>query len=259
MTDLRLIAHAALQLNTPPYLRHYRRGRQKTWNGVAFRGSELPGPGFNSASCLTPTPPLAEILPVAREFFADADKGWGILVEGDAGHPVEAELRAAGWKVDEDEPAFVMPDITDGLQPDTPPPTGLAIRPVQTEADRAAFERVCTAAFNAPPDLGAIIMPSLAYATDPQMYWLLAEWGGEPVGGGGHCVVGPTAVVSCLATLESHRGRGIGAAVTRAVLADGAAKGCTNAALRSGPKSIPLYERLGFRYVCQHRTYAAPA
>jgi hypothetical protein len=51
----------------------------------------------------------------------------------------------------------------------------------------------------------------------------------------------------------------VAAAVTRAVLADGAAKGCTNAALRSGPKSIPLYERLGFRYVCQHRTYAAPA
>lgn len=169
----------------PPNLRHSKRGRQKTWNGVALRGSELPGPGFNSASCLTPTPPLAELLPVAREFFADADKGWGVLVEGDAGHPVEAELIAAGWKVDEDEPAFVMPDIRDGLQPDKPPPAGLVVRPVRTEADRATFERVCAAAFNAPPELGSIIMPSLAYATDPEMCWLIGERNGEPVACGG--------------------------------------------------------------------------
>lgn len=54
------------------------------------------------------------------------------------------------------------------------------------------------------------------------------------------------------------RGRGFGAVVIRAALTHAAANGCTSASLRSGPKSVPLYERLGFRYVCPHRTYAAP-
>ena len=102
-------------------------------------------------------------------------------------------------------------------------------------------------------------MPSLAFALDPDMHWVIGEWAGEPVAAGGYYRSGRTAVVGGLATLEAHRGRGIGAAVTRALLADAAAKGCTSACLRSGPKSVPLYERLGFRYVCQHRTYAAPA
>src|SRR5581483_1089084 len=64
---------------------------------------------------------LDELLPVARDFFADCDKGWGVLVEGDAGHPMEAELRERGWKVDEDEPAFVMPDITAAINPPARP------------------------------------------------------------------------------------------------------------------------------------------
>ena len=40
--------------------------------------SELPGPGFNFAACLGPCPPLEELLPVARNFFADCEKGWGV-------------------------------------------------------------------------------------------------------------------------------------------------------------------------------------
>ena len=254
-SDLRRIAHAALSLTEAPFLKHYRRGRFRTWNGVAMTGSELPGPGFNFAACLTDTPTLDEFLPIAREFFADADQGWGVLVEGDAGHPVEAALRMRGWQVAEDEPAFVMPEIVAG----SPALSGLVVRPILTEEDWRTFQRVASAAFGSPPELADLFMPSLAFFRDPDMHWVVGEWEGEPVTVGGYHRTGPTAVVGGLATLEDHRGKGIGAAVTRVLLADAAAKGCTSACLRSGPKSVPLYERLGFRYVCQHRTYAAPA
>lgn len=251
------VAHAALSLTESAFLKHYRRGKFAARDGVAYTGSELPGPGFNFAACLRPCPPLADVLPVAREFFADADQGWGVLVEGDAGHPMEAEVRAAGWAVAEDEPAFVLPDIAAGLSP-AARPDGLVIRPVVTEADRQAFGRVCTAAFETPPELADLIMPSLAFALDPAMHWLLGEFDGEPVAAGGYHRVGGVAVIGGLATLGEHRGRGVGAAVTRHCLTHAAGRGCTAAALRSGPKSVPLYERLGFRYACQHRTYTAP-
>ena len=277
--DLRPIAHAALSLTEPPYLKHYHRGRFRTWNGVAFTGCALPGPGFNFAAVLhSPAPTLDELLPVARDFFTEADKGWGILVEGDAGHPMEAELKNRGWAVDEDEPAFVMPDILraggvsppsseqqlGGLTPParrTAPPARqeLTIRLATTPEDVAAYHRVTTAAFGAPPEFAELFAPGPGFATDPDIGLFVGAVAGEDVAVVGFSKSGPTAVVWGTATLEPHRGRGHGAELVRAALAEAVRRGCTSAALRSGPKSVPLYERLGFWYVCQHRTYRHPA
>lgn len=256
--DLRRIAHDSLSLTEAPYLKHYRRGRFRSWNGVGLTASALPGPGFNFAAVLDrPAPTLDELLPVARDFFADCDKGWGVLVEGDAGHPMEDELRARGWTIDEDEPAFVMPDITAGMNPAARPE--LAIRRVLTAADEDRYNRVMAAAFGVAPDLATQFVAAVPYVGDPDVALFLGTCDGREVAGGGYSRSGSTAVVWGIATLEEYRGRGFGAAVIGAALTHAAANGCTNASLRSGPKSVPLYERVGFRFVCRHRTYAAPA
>lgn len=255
--DLRPIAHTALSLTESPFLKHYKLGRFRVWNGVAMTGSELPGPGFNFAACLGPTPPLHEILPVAREFFRGADQGWGILVEGDAGHPVETELKDREWAIAEDEPAFVLPSIPNQTE-FVAKSRDWEIRPVRTDVDRKVFQQVAASAFETTAEFAELIMPNLEFALDPAMYWVIGSEGGRPVTVGGYYVTGPTAVVCCLGTLPDHRGHGYGAALTRHLFADAAGRGCRNAALRSSPKSVPLYERLGFRYVCRHRTYAAP-
>ena len=254
--DLRPVAHAALCLTEPPYLKHYQRSRFQLWNGVAFHASELPGPGFNFAAVLhNDAPTLDELLPVARAFFADAAEGWGVLVEGDAGHPLEAELTARGWTVAEDEPAYVMERIAVDAG-NSPPP--LAIRHARGEVDRQSTIAVTGAAFGAPPGFGDLFTPASLFE-DPAVGFFLGSVDGEDVASVMLAVVGPTAVIAGTATLDAHRGKGYGAALCRAALADAAARGCTSAALRSGPLSRPIYERLGFRYVCQHRTYAAPA
>jgi ribosomal protein S18 acetylase RimI-like enzyme len=261
--DLRPIAHAALSLSESPFLKHYRHGKFRVRDGVAMTGSELPGPGFNFAACLGPTPPLDAVLPAAREFFAHADQGWGVLVEGDAGHPIEAELKDRGWAVAEDEPAFVLPALPsplggEGLGVRDGPTAGLVIRRILSEPDRRGFQRIAMTAFGTTAEFAELIMPNLGFVTDPAMYWVIGEAAGEPAAVGGFYVTGPTAVICCLATLPEYRGKGYGAALTRRLFVEAAARGCRHAALRSGPKSVPLYERLGFRYVCQHRTYAAP-
>jgi len=254
--DLRRIAHDSLSLIEPPYLKHYR-GKFRLWNGVALTASTLPGPGFNFAACLGDVPPLDAILPVAAEFYADIAPSWGILVEGGAGHPIEAELLARGWVVAEDEPAYVMPDITVGATGGYSP-DGLTIRPVATEADRLAFERVTGAAFEAPPDFAEQFAPSREYYSDPGIGLFVGSVNGDDLTTSMYYRVGNTACMTGIATLHAHRGKGYGAAMTRHALAVAASRGCPNAALRSGPKSVPLYERLGFRYVCQHRTYVPP-
>jgi GNAT superfamily N-acetyltransferase len=251
------LAHAALCLTEPAYLKHYRTGRFRTWRGVAFTASELPGPGFNFAAALHPgAPTLDELLPVAREFFAGCDQGWGVLVEGDAGHPMESELRARGWSVAEDEPAYVLSDLAS-----VGPGGGadLTVRHAQAQAGAEAYRAITNAAFQAPPELADLMVPSPEFALDPDIGLFVGSVGGVDVSAAGYSRSGTTAVLWGVATLEGHRGRGYGGAVSRAALAHAATRGCTAAALRSGPKSVPVYERIGFRYVCQHRTYAAPA
>jgi GNAT superfamily N-acetyltransferase len=256
MTD-REIAHAALCLTEPAYLKHYKQGRFREWNGVALTASEMPGPGFNFAAVLRPgASTLDELLPVARPFFAGSASGWGVLVEGDAGHPMEAELRARGWAVDEDEPAYVLPHL--GAVASRPAPPGLTIRRAESQADADVFRALTAAAFGAPPEFADLIIPGPSFVRDPDISLFIGSAGGVDVTAAGYSRAGPTAVLWGVATLEAHRGRGYGDAVSRAALGHAAAAGCVNAALRSGPKSVPVYERLGFRYVCQHRTYVAP-
>jgi GNAT superfamily N-acetyltransferase len=53
-----------------------------------------------------------------------------------------------------------------------------------------------------------------------------------------------------VATLADYRGRGIGSAVTTAVMSEGRERGCTNAILHTSAMGRSVYERLGFVMVC---------
>ena len=252
---LRAIAHDSLCLLEPPYLKHYRGGRFRTWNGIALVGSSLPGPGFNFAAVLHPgTPSLPELLPIATEFFAEAQQGWGVLVEGDAGHAMEAELRARNWAVDEDEPAYVFPDLQSITAPTS---TDLEVR--QIEPDAGPYLALTNAAFDCPADLAELMRPLPSYGADPDIGLFVGAVGGRDVTAAEYSRSGPTAVLWGVAAFEAYRGRGYRSAVSRAALVHAASRGCRHAALRSGPRSRQAYERLGFQYVCQHRTYSAPA
>lgn len=257
--NLRAIAHDALCLTEPPYLKHYRRGRFKLWDRVAFTASDLPGPGFNFAAVLDEkTPRLDDLLPVALDFFSGSEQGWGVLVEGDSQHPMEAELRTRAWSVAEDEPAFVLEELGRAGTNNSPVDSRLVIRVANTEADNAAYQRITGEAFEAPPEFADSFAPSPGFALDPDIALFVGSIDGMDVSAVGYSRSGPTAVLWGTATLEAHRGRGYASALSRVALAHAANRGCKQGALRSGPKSIPVYERLGFKYVCQHRTYGFP-
>ena len=69
---------------------------------------------------------------------------------------------------------------------------------------------------------------------------------------------GRTIGVYSIATVESARRRGYGAAMTARVVADGVDAGCDVAALQASEMGRPIYERLGFRTVVRYAAYVDP-
>ena len=71
--------------------------------------------------------------------------------------------------------------------------------------------------------------------------------GPDPVGGGSHQTRGQVSELTGIATLPSWRGRGVGAAVTRALAEDAVASGARTVFLSAGDVMVArVYERVGF-------------
>lgn len=258
------IAHRGLLLGPQPMLRHHPGGRQIEVEGVVLRRWGSLGPALNKVAVIGSSPPLARILALAADFFGADSGGYGIVVEADAGHPVEAELRAAGWQVFEDEPALVLSPI-----PALPPlPVGVEVRPVRTDADRRDLVRVLAEGFGEPTSEGMTQLtldqfesftPSLACAHDPDVALLLGYVDGEPAATADLFVVGDSAGITGVATVPRFRRRGLGMALTWAAVSAGVAVGCTRATLAALGASFDLYRKMGFVHVCNHRAYQPPA
>ena len=80
---------------------------------------------------------------------------------------------------------------------------------------------------------------------------VLAFVDGLPVAGGSAWVTEDTAGLYNISTLEVWRGRGLGYAVTAALMNLARERGCTHAVLHASEMGLPVYERLGFVEVCR--------
>jgi GNAT superfamily N-acetyltransferase len=253
--DLLAIAHRGMAISEPPILRYQKNARQMIRDGVVYRRQDYPDPGFNFASVLGPSPPLTEILSTADEFFAGLPIGaYGILVHADAGHPVEAELRAAKWRIAEDEPALVLPKIPDSF--DIPP--GLEIRRLTTPEEERAHTMAMAAAFETPLEIVDQMMSGRSMVNDPDVVTLAGHCDGKIVCGAMCIRIEDIATIHGVATLKEYRRRGFGRAITWAAAQAGLQLGCTCAALRAFAVSFAMYKGMGFVHVCNHRTYARP-
>ena len=85
---------------------------------------------------------------------------------------------------------------------------------------------------------------------------LVAEADGSVVGTGVATVNGPVGWIGMIFVDEALRGRGIGSALTEAVIAELTAAGCVSLALLASPLGRPIYERLGFRAELDYRIVA---
>ncbi len=264
-TELIAIAQRGLALRPSPLLRHQANGRHETHEGATFISWGLPGPSFNKVAVFGPAPPLRRILELAAGFFGATPADYGVMVQADAGHPIESELRGQGWTVAEDEAALVLPAI--GAAP--PLPHGLTVRRATDADGRRDFNHVAAVGFGAPTAEAAVPVPtaaefdsfgpSLACVLDPDVAVMVGYCDDRPASSAIALRVEDIASVTGVATVPTLRRRGLARALTWAALRAAAARGCTCATLNAAGASFHLYVGMGFIPVGNHRTYAPPA
>ena len=110
---------------------------------------------------------------------------------------------------------------------------------------------VMVAGFGMPEELIPHLDRFVAGLDPHRVVNLVATLDGRDVGCGTMLQTGDTAGLYNIATVEQARGRGIGYAVTAALMNAGRERGATRSVLHASEQGRALYERLGFETVCQ--------
>lgn len=157
----------------------------------------------------------------------------------------------AGWGLQEQRVAMAMPDLTT-LELPAPPPD-VTIGPVAVRQASEGFP------------LEEAVRLAVLYGEDPSAssrdleleaqllrrlsgirFFAALDADGRCVATGGSRVVDGAALVAGVATLPTHRRRGIGTAITAVALQAAAESGAREAFLDASPAGVGIYRRLGF-------------
>jgi GNAT superfamily N-acetyltransferase len=209
--------------------------------------SDVPFPMFNA---VTRARFGTQVVPRANEViesFMAAGLPWLWWLTPSTSSPqLEAVLEDRGLQR-EDVPGMYA-DLT--TSPQRRPVEGLVIEP---GADAAALVDVMVAGFGMPESVRGPMTELMACF--PEAVNVIGRLHGRPVACGTAYLTGPTVGLYNIATLEDARGRGVGYAVTLALMDLAREAGARHAVLHATDAGRPVYERAGFVEVCQVPQY----
>ena len=218
------------------------------FDNVSIASAGVPMAFFNGAfasgPCADPSGVVADVI----SFYAGRNVPFLLWARPPDGDGLLAAGRAAGLRDAGGPPLMVLPVIDEIPLP----PMELDVRIVNDPAGLQGHRRVVAGGFGMPPELAQVILGD-GLLDDPDAAIAVGCLDGEPVATALLARTGDTAGVYNVATLDAFRGKGYGAAVTWAAVAEGARRGCTHAALQSSDAGYRVYARMGFidlgRYV----------
>lgn len=193
----------------------------------------------------------------AADAFGAAGLPWSVWTRAHADTALEHHLPEAGFFPLAEVPAMAL--VAAGAEPALP--AGVVVRPVADARDVTAYRRVMLDAwsvYGVPEASTAARFATLDGLAGTDVQAFLAWRGGEPVAG---AVLYPTdgvAGVGWVGTIGEAQGRGYGAVVTWAVVAEGRRRGCAVASLQASPMGEPVYRRMGFETPTHYRVWLPP-
>ena len=158
-------------------------------------------------------------------------------------------LRAKGFRERD-----VLPGMAAPIDAAAPPAADLRYEEVREEPSLEAFATLMGVAFEMPPAVAEPFLGLIDVATSgdaPVMTNFVALDDGEPVACGSLVMAAGVAGLYNIGVPPDRRGRGIGTAMTAALMAEGAARGAATAVLWSSAAGVRCYRRLGFEERCR--------
>jgi GNAT superfamily N-acetyltransferase len=154
-----------------------------------------------------------------------------------------------GWAI----PGMIL-DV--GTVDREPLPKGLEIQQVtDTESLRVCGDTLAEG-FELRDEIGKSVSDAvISYGMSPTRRWFLGRLNGKAVTVSLLVLHARFAGIYCVATIPEARGKGLGYAITREPLIAAKNEGYNIAVLEASRMGFPVYRRIGFRQLCQFRTY----
>lgn len=224
-------------------------GATQSFGGVTAVSTGVPVPLFNPVFVFEP--PARDELAAAVSWMADREPPFQMTVADtalDAVAPLASDLRL---ERDEDPmPGMVLSPLDE--IPDQEAPA--EIDEVVDADEMEAFATVTAAAFELPMDIARQLSPP-ELVSDDELQVFLGRVDGHPVACGLLVRTGDVAGVYNVGVIDEYRRRGIGEAITWAVLRAGRDAGCTTGVLQSSSMGYSVYERMGFETVVDYHRF----
>ncbi len=222
-------------------------------DGVLAVATGIPVPmlnhGFVKEPLANPEASIREMV----EFYDHSGLPFVLRVREGVDPEAEDTMAAMGMPYSDTVPGMAMFPIGDVPRP----VDGLEIEVVRDERGLARYQGVMAEGFGMPIAFAKQLLgPPFLELPGFESYLGLMD--GEPVATSTTYASGGTAGVYNVATLSSHRRRGIGEALTWQAVSRGREQGCRVATLQASVMGKPVYEHMGFRTVAPYRTFHRP-
>lgn len=204
-------------------------------DGVGVMVTGVPAPTLNGVLCARP----GAVGTASALLDEVAATGLPYCLETREGDVAGEMLARSRGMTDVEHVPFMLLDLADWEPPEQ---RGRTLAPDEVDVHIDTM----VAGFEMPPDLLSVFRGSRLLERDDVRCYVVEE-DGEAVATALGIVANDHVGVFDVATVPSRRGRGLGAAITARVIADGAAAGARAAFLQSSAMGYSVYERLGFR------------
>jgi hypothetical protein len=221
---------------------------------VAISCCGLPVQLLNFGFLKPPWPDAIATAEAVRSWFASRMLPFQLTFrDPDARRPARA-LEPAGWRASGDPTPGMAIDLPAAVPP---PPAGLVIREVTTPELLVGYRETAFAGFGYPVAIAPRFLNDRLLAL-PQVRLFAGLVDGAVVSTSMLIASGAVAGIYWVATLEAHRGRGYGEAVTWAAVAGGREFACKVASLQASKFGRPVYARMGFAHVLDYEHLLPP-
>lgn len=224
---------------------------REPWDDVTACFSAVPFPLFNAivGARFAPGTEAGRASAVVERYVGRALPFLWWTTPSTSSPALEEALAAAGMQR-EDVPGMHV-DLGDPQRPVAPPaPAGVELVPVDLTTTPEPFVATMLEGFGMPAELTDSFHQALGELPGERMVNVVAVVDGEPAATATGWFSGAVVGIYNVATVERFRGRGVGAAVTAAVMDAGRERGAAEAVLHATEAGRPVYERLGFVEVC---------